>query len=200
MPPLVVPDTARVNLIWQMAGADHMVNVLHYNIGSSVGVGQATADDLAADVQAAYAASGLDAYQANEYVLDRVTVRDIRTANQPEFSASVADGGVSVEAPLPPGVALVVTLRTALSGRRYRGRTYLGGWAVNANGSMGQAIPGAITAAEAFMTDMMSHSVQASTWTLGVMSTVLNAINNVTSVAVRDNVWDSQRRRAVPGI
>lgn len=200
MPPLVVPDAVRVNLIWTMGGVDHMVNVLHYNVGGVIAIGQATADDLAADVLAAYNASNLSTYQANDFVLNRITVRDLRQANQPEFSADVNSGGVSAGDPLPLATSLVVTLRTNLAGRRYRGRTYLGGWSEDANGSLGQALPGAVTAAEAFMTDMMSHSVLTNTWNLGVLSTVLNEIRNVTSVACRDNIWDSQRRRAVPGI
>ena len=200
MPPLVIPDTVRVNLVWSLEGADYAVNVLHYIVPAGQVVGSATASDLASDIATAFTGGALDSWISNDVDLARLTVRDIRTANLPEFGAVVAAPGTSASDVLPLQTSLVATFRTALAGRSFRGRYYQGGWAENANGASGTADPTAASDLETFLTNIANPTVQGNLWALAVMSPTLGESNPVTAIDVRDAVWDTQRRRAVPGI
>lgn len=200
MPPLVIPDTVRVNMVWSLSGAEYAVNVLHYIVPAGQVVNSAAAADLAADIGGAFTGGALDAWIADEIALTRVSVRDIRVANQPEYSAPINAPGLSAQDPLPLQTSLVATLRTALAGRRYRGRYYQTGFSEAANGATGRADNTIVADLEAFLTNISNPTVTGNLWALGVMSTVLGETNAVTAIEVRDTVWDTQRRRAYPGI
>lgn len=200
MPPLVMPQTVRVRHIYQVGGLDYAVNVMHYVVPASQVVTGATATDYAADVNGAINLSSIDAEWSDQVTLDRVTVRDLRTANLPEFAAQVNRDGLDIEPPIPPMSSLVVTLRTAKAGRSFRGRVYLPGWSEGTNVLTGVASTAAQQASLAFIQDLMSVVVEGNTWSLGVASITLGEINAVTSAEVRDAVWDTQRRRSIPGI
>lgn len=200
MPALVIPDTVRVNLIWSLSGAEYAVNVLHYIVPSGQVVGGATATDLAADIGGAFVASALDSWIATVVRLARLTVRDLRTANQPEYSAVIDEPGLDSTVPLPLQTSLVATFRTALAGRSYRGRYYQCGFAEQANVLPGVADSTTVTDLETFLTNISSPTVQTNLWALGVMSPTLGETNAVTAIEVRDTVWDTQRRRSYPGI
>lgn len=202
MPPLVVDDTVRCSIIWALSGTEYAVNVLHYFVGGSVGIGQATADAFAAQVGADMVASNLDDNVASTVTMARCTVRDLRMANQPEFSATDPQPGLEGAHILPLANSIVVTLRTALAGRRYRGRVYLPGFSENQNTAAGVIDPAAITAAEAFIQALTIITIEGNEWQLGVMTQATDPpeINPVISSGVRDNIWDIQRRRNYPGI
>lgn len=200
MPPLVIPATVRVNLIWSLSDVEYAVNVLHYIVPGGQVVSNATATDLATDIGGAFVASALDSWLADVVDLERLTVRDLRTANQPEYSATIDAPGLSSTHVLPLQTALVATFRTALAGRSYRGRYYQPGWAETANGAAGSADVTAASDLETFLTNISSPTVQGNLWTLAVMSPTLGASNAVTAIDVRDTTWDTQRRRAVAGI
>lgn len=61
--------------------------------------------------------------------LNKIILRDMTTANSAtlDYIVNPAVVGAGVDAPLPANVAQVVTLRTGLSGRSYRGRVYMAG-------------------------------------------------------------------------
>lgn len=200
MPPLVIPNTVRANLVWSLTGAEYAVNVIHYVVPSGQIVSGATATDLAADIGNAFGAGALDSWISDEVVLSRVSVRDLRSANQPEYSAVLNAGGLSATAPLPLQTSLVATFRTALAGRSYRGRFYMPGWSEGANVSAGVCDIAAAADLETFLTAIANPTVQGNLWALGVMSPTLGVTNLVTSIEVRDVVWDTQRRRSYPGI
>lgn len=200
MPPLVIPSTVRVNLVWSLSGSEYAVNVIHYIVPSAQVVTTATATDVATDIGNAFGASDLDTYIDTSVALTRVSVRDLRTANQPEYNAALTAGGLATGDILPLGVSLCATLRTALAGRSYRGRYYQAGFAEDANSSTGTAASGVAGALEQFLTNIANPTVQGNLWQLGVMSPTLGETNAVTAIECRDLVWDTQRRRAYPGI
>lgn len=200
MPPLVIPDTVRVNLVWSLTTVEYAVNVIHYTVPPGQIVSSATATDLAADIGNAFGAGSLDTYISDQVALTRVSVRDIRTANQPEFQAALNAGGLSASEILPLQTAMCATLRTALAGRSFRGRYYQTGFTIAANTATGSIETLAAGALEEFLTNISSPTVQTNLWTLGVMSPTLGETNPVTAIEVRDVVWDTQRRRAYPGI
>lgn len=200
MPPVVVPLTVRAGLIWSIGGQEYAANVLHYIVppGESIDSGEAAA--FSANVLAAYTGSGVGADISNDVVLSRVTLRDIREAALPEYSATCTATGSDATDPLPLMTSLVVTLRTAKAGRRYRGRVYLPGWSEAANDATGRPIQSVADAAEAFITDLGTVVQGAGNWNLAVCSLANNASLAVTTVEVRDLIWDTQRRRNYPGI
>lgn len=212
---VTITDGVLVRLIWQLGGADFAINTLHYSAPPLHVVNQLSTNALATAVdQAAIAAPGLPVHWPTNVSLARVTQRDRRSANQPEFAAVVGRVGTAVGDPLPPATALCITLRTALAGRGFRGRVYLPGWAEAASDALGQATVAAQTAAVAFITDLQSVTVSGNTLSLAVARQIRKnptpppaqipiepgELNQVTVVLSRDLRWETQRRRATPGV
>ncbi len=200
MPSLVVPNTVEVKWIWQFNTVDYAINVLHYILPTIFAVNQAAANAYAADVGGNFTSMGWAGDVADDVKFQRITLRDLRTANQPEISANVNVSGTSSTDPLPLATSACITLRTALAGRSFRGRVYLPGAAESANASTGTIGVTAGAHAAAFVTEMIEVGITSGAWTLGVCSRKLQTILAVNSATLRDNVWDVQRRRNVPGI
>ncbi len=206
--PLVVPNGVQVRLRWSYNGK------LAYNVlGGSVGGGyvnsQAHADALGTAVIGRFTSSGMKALCASTTEMLGVGIRDVRTANQVEYQ-SVAAGVIGTGAgdPLPNELAAVVTLRTALAGKHFRGRAYFSGANEAQNDAAGHIDAGFNTAIVSFLTgveaDMATEGI-----TLAVLSrpnylnlvppldveSYAGGVNAVTSIVARDVLWDSQRRR-----
>jgi hypothetical protein len=133
----------------------------------------------------------------------------VRVANQAEF---VGTGGLLAGTgggdPLPAQLAAVVTLRTALAGKSFRGRVYISGANEAENDAAGHIVAAFNTAIALFITgvqtDMATEGI-----TLAVLSrprfanlpppldveTYAGAITPVTAILTRDTEWDDQRRR-----
>ena len=109
-------DTCRLSIIWKLDGADHAVNVLHFDSNGHV-IDQADADAVAAAVDAAFISSNFEDTVANNYSLDRIVLRDLNVDNQPEFSAIIDSPGLVAADVLPLSTSLCITLRTPLAGR-----------------------------------------------------------------------------------
>lgn len=202
MPSLVVPNTVQVELIWQISNVDSAVNVLHYIVPSGFVVDSDSVAGLSGSVAAAFGA-GTPSYRANcaaAWKLSRVTLRDVRVANQAKLESPVNLAGTGSSDLLPAQVAACVTLRTALAGPSYRGRTYLSGWAEGTSDVVGRMNAGVVNSCLNFMGAMNSHNVTSSLMVLGVLSRKNLSIQPVTSRLVRDLIWDTQRRRAYEGI
>jgi hypothetical protein len=208
MPSVVVPQAAFLRLIWGVSGVAYAVNVIGVRNASAVAITQALTNTIGAAVKTSFATSGLNAQLATIVTLMNVGLRDIATANKPEFlDAGAAVAGTMAGDMLPPQTALCVTLRTALAGRSFRGRVYLPGWAEGANAATGVASAAASTAAAAFMVGV-GTALATSGLDGGVVSRPAplavppraGFVTSVSAYVVRDLVWDTQRRRAHPGI
>jgi hypothetical protein len=199
----VIDNTAQVRIVWANGGTPFAVNVLH-----------GIKDDPLSAVDAARAQTLADALQARlaavsttsksnlrtSITLGQVGIRDLNSPNNAEFIATpgTAFGFSGSTELLPLNVAACVTLRTAKAGQRYRGRVYLSGWTEGASVA-GLMSDGAKTAS----TDIVS-AMNAALDDAGLSMSVASRINGtsqaVTSIVARDNVWDTQRRRIIPGI
>lgn len=211
---LVITDAVLIRLIWQVAGVDFAVNTLHYRAPPLHVVNQLSTNAVGTAVDQAAIAAALPAQWPTNVTLSRVTQRDRRAQNQPEYVGNVGRVGTAVGDLLPPQTALCITTRTALAGRSYRGRVYLPGWAESTSDAVGQATAAAQTAAVAFVTDLMSMTISGNILNLAVArQSKTNAtpppptielepgeLNDVTAVLSRDLRWETQRRRATPGI
>lgn len=208
--PLVIPFTFQVRLIWALANGRQSTNVLHCIVADGLSASTTLAtlvfDQIKADALT-------DTYLENintAAALQRIDIRDIRTKSQSIFEAGgAAAPGTGGGNALPDEVALVVTLRTALAGPAHRGRVYLSGFDDSTLTAEGHATPGLTGAAQDWV-GRVGGILSANGMALGVGHRGHDAYTNakgntvdaelpgtdlVTSVIVRDNVFDSQRRR-----
>lgn len=194
MPSLVIPTAVQVRLHWTMNGVD-AYNVLGGAVAGGFAATQTIANNLGTAILGHFTTSGLAALCATTTSLISAGLRDVRTANQSEYvSAAAAVPGTGAGNPLPNEVAAVVTLRTALAGRRYRGRAYLGGFIVGENDATGRIVAGLNTAMVTFMTNVQTD-MAAQGITLAVLSRKYLLATPVASITARDTSWDTQRSR-----
>lgn len=96
-----------------------------------------------ADAVAAWgvSATGLKALMSQtQAYLQQVTVQDLSpTGLDSEIAIMDVQGGVTGVAAVTPGVSQVVTLRTGLQGRAFRGRSYIYGRTINDLNAAGNA-------------------------------------------------------------
>jgi hypothetical protein len=201
MPPLVIPSGVLIRYIWTAGGSPFAVNVLGATKAGGTAVNQALADTLGAAVKSTFTSSGLAALMPTSVALSQVGVRDISQPSMPEFvSAGAAVAGTATGGKmLPPQIALCVTLRTNKAGRSFRGRQYIPGWHDTALSATGGATAAATAAAKAFY-DGVAAPMAGAGLTIAVLSRKLFSAESVGSFQVRDAVWDTIRKRAVPGI
>lgn len=201
MPALIIPNTVMVRLLWQTA-THRPVNVLGALKTGTVTVNQALTNTVGTAIKSAFTSSGHAAVVGTGVSLLNVGLRDLSQANLAEFvDSGAAVPGTATGDLLPPQLALVSTLRTALAGKSYRGRVYLMGYTETSSDANGQASVAARTAATTFL-NAINTALQASAMQLAVMSRPNAATGKVgfstavTTVQMRDAIFDTQRRRA----
>lgn len=223
-PPLVVPGAGLMRLIWLLNGTTQAMNVLGLGSGSGT-YDQSSANALDTAIKASFSAT-IAASMHPTTTLQAVGIRSIGAPNQAEFVGSgAAVPATGTGDRLPPSVSFVVTLRTALAGSRNRGRCFLPGFTEAVNDPDGSAATTVATNAVAFVQAIrdalsargmqlavISRPAYATTRT--ITSTVPGgegetetkttaarpgAFNPVIALQARNDVWDSQRRRAAPG-
>lgn len=206
MPQLVVPGAGQLRLIWSLSGQLYALNVMGVVNASNVAITQALTNTIGTAIKSAFTSSGQVGAIHNTVALANIGLRDIRTANTAEFiDSGAAVVGTGTGDLLPLQVANCVTLRTAFAGRSFRGRCYLPGYGEPNNGAAGTILSAATGVS--FITAIKAALVTSSL-DLGVLSRPAPSalppragfITPVTSIVSRDAVWDTQRRRAVPGI
>jgi hypothetical protein len=124
--------------------------------------------------------------------LDDVTYTPLDGTSTSTIQGFGVAGAEAAEA-LPSEVALCMTLRTAIRGRSYRGRVFLGGFTevLNTAGGivLGADLAGIILQFEGFRADVLTIN-----WEMVVASYKLGVANTVTSITA-NNKWDVQRGR-----
>lgn len=206
MPSLVVPNAGVLRTLWAQGGVLTAINVYGVVNSGNVSITQALTNTIGTAIKSSFASTTYNAALGTAVSLANIGLRDIRSANQPEFlDSGAAVNGTAAGDLLPPQTALCITLRTASAGRRFRGRTYLWGFTEAVNSAAGAAV--GVTVAVNFVSAIKS-ALQASGLDLGVLSrpnpnaNPLNPgfVTPVTTIVTRDLVWDTQRRRAQPGV
>lgn len=207
--PIVIPNCVEVRLMWEVAG-QNFSNVLHCQNPSGAAASDANAQAAFSGISTAFTSSGWGTFVHPSCTLFKVGLRSLHTANQVEhLSTGAAVPGSAAGAGAPLNCALVVTLRTNLTGPANRGRVYLGGLADSAMANMFNTIGPANTAAAAFISGTMTV-LSGLAMPLGVAQKALNAgtrhdgtalparsanIVPVTLAEVHNARVDSQRRR-----
>lgn len=210
--PVVVPNAVRVILKFFLTNQKQGVVVLGGSVGGSFNPTTAICDAILSGLTTGATWTALAAHIAPTVGLSQVLLQDLRAPNIPQITGTLtAHNGTSTGTALPDEVALVVSLRTGKSGPSGRGRSYIPGWATTALGTQGTAAAAAITAlgnwAQTWSGVLVGQGITHSlilparaqyTGSTGTVHPARPASTiNVTSVVVRNNTWDSQRRRGL---
>ena len=210
--PVIIPSCAQITLNWTLDSGRIGHCVLYGRYSGSYAGTQTQANALMAALTTGGAFSALAAFWSTTQGLSTVSLRDVNTQDNPIVSSNAGVGvGSSASPSLPNEVALVSTLRTAKAGRSGRGRMYVPCWATNALGAGNVAAAAAVTALNNWTATFTSAlSGQGYVWVLGLPHRIAYTGTTgtqhpdrpatsvpVTSSVVRDNHWDSQRRRGL---
>lgn len=210
--PIVIPNAIEVDLLWNLASGKQVKNVLHGQVAGGFNATAAIAQAIYAAIIASASWTAYKPFINSNCSFAGVQLRDLRTANMPFVSSTGAvTPGTGAASALPPGVALVISERTAQAGRGFRGRIYLPGLdSVALTAATGAASAAANTAAVNFVTAVQT-ALTASAITLSISNPARQAyvgknlraiparaagIINVTSLVARLTALTSQRRRS----
>lgn len=146
--------------------------------------------------------ASVQAAQHNSYVLNTIVAKDLTVANGHEVTTILTTdntGGAGDEA-AAANAALVMSWRTANTGRSFRGRTYVGGLP-NAVLSDAQHMGTGEAAAWATRAADLIDALETAGYVLAVLSRVAAGVQRVAGLltqiisVVVDTKLDSQRRR-----
>lgn len=210
--PLIAPSTVQVNLVWNLPNGRLGINAQHAIYGSGFTPTTAIANALLTSLTTGAAWTAFAGHIATSAALTRIDMRDINTAgNAIVSSTSTGALGTGALPALAAHTALVATLRTAKSGRNARGRAYLPGFASGAMGSNGQGVPAltadvngwlatwsTVFAGQGLTLCIPQPARQAyvgATGTQHPARPVGTPSIPVTSVSLRNLIFDTQRRR-----
>lgn len=210
--PIVIPNCSQVVLNWTLAGGKTAHNVLY---AASPGVPNPTvalADGLFTSIFGSATFTTLLGGLSSATSAASITVRSVHTAQAPMVqSTATARPGVGSATAMPNETAVVITLRTAKTGQSNRGRMYIPGWS-EGTGTAANVLGGTqVTALQAWANTLIAaFTSNALTWVIGqpARSAYVGTSGTshpariatstpITSAVVRNNTWDSQRRRGL---
>ena len=210
--PKIIPNAADITITWGLDGGKQGHNVLvgRYSGGFAGTVAQANSIMSGLTTGAQWTA--LATHNAPIAGIIKVSIRDLNSAGQPLIESNLAGAaGTSSGTPLPNEVAACVTLRTAFTGPANRGRLYVPGFATTALGTGNVMAPATVTAVNNWASIIAGVlNAQGYLWSVGHVARasytgstgtvhparVAGTVPIVTA-NMRDNHWDSQRRRGL---
>jgi len=198
------PDIASI-AIHATNNGKQIANILHAKFSGTYALSdiQALAVNVATVCTAEY-----PALMSDNLILDDVTVTGLTLVNDFQDVESLgAAPGTASGSPLPANNSLVATLRSALTGRSARGRIY-----TFPTGTGNVASTGGDLYTNAYATNVgilwadMRTAINQDGWTQVILSRFTGGVERlagvgftVTTVEVRNDVADSQRRRLPKG-
>lgn len=176
-----------------------IVNRLNVDVGHTV----VDADlPLVAAVIDGWITSDLAPQQVNDVKYESITVKDIEHANGAQILyVPTSTQGAVTDPPLPNSTAMVASLRTALTGKNYRGRFYFGGMHQNQMTDSVHVSSGVAAGYGAAIADLLTL-LDAASYKLVVVSRYLNTARRIVAIAtevvtvVTNTILDVQRRRS----
>jgi hypothetical protein len=212
--PIVVPSCTQVILRWALTDGKIGHCVLYGRFTGTFGLTQASANTLHNTLTTGGPWSALAPFIAPTASLAGVSFRNVDVPNQALIDSNTAAvPGTSTGTALPDENAVAVTLRTALTGPSFRGRYYVPGWATNAVGAGNVVAAAAVTALGNWSVNTVGPAISQAglVWVLGLQERAAYTSPltgrvfphraatsvNITSSVVKDNHWDSQRKRGL---
>jgi hypothetical protein len=211
--PVVVPNAVKVMPLWQLGDGKIARNVLGGIVGSFTSASSTVAEAIRAAIVANSQFAPLLSHIAPTASFIGIDLQDIRQADLPTFrSTGAAVPGTGTGTEMPNEVALVLTLRTAKTGPANRGRLYQPGWDSASLGAGNVAAPAAVLALQNYANALIAgFTAGGLSW--GLIQPHRAAYTSpstgrehpervaniapVTTTLVKDNHWDSQRRRGL---
>ena len=210
--PEVIPGVARIYLRWVLGDGKQGLNVLHGRYTGTYIGSPTQANAILTGLTTGAQWTALALHLAPTIALNAVWIQDVNTGGQPIISSSTpGQNGTSTGTELPDETAVVITLRTGGIGRENRGRMFVPGWATTALGAGNTVAAPAVTALQNWA-GIISGVLSAQGYQWGVGHRARAAYTGITgtehparlaglvpiqTVVVRDNHWDSQRRRGL---
>lgn len=196
MPLPVISDVIRTSWEGTLSNGHKFANVVHYRKSGALTFAGAIAllDPIIVDHLSTNNGTGTG---WNGHAPASAQFTQIRYTPLDGSSATTVIGhiipGVAASEPLPASVAAVVTLRTALRGRSFRGRVYQAPFTEAANTATGTILASSVTGV---LQQWVAHlsALVGTGLSLVVASYHLALATDVASVSV-DTRWDTQRRR-----
>lgn len=210
--PVIVPNAIQTVLKWSLPGGRTANNVLY---GVAPGVPNPTvamADALFTALGSGAQWTAFAAEIATTVSFTAVTLRSVHVRDQPVLSSTgAAKAGTNASQALPNENAVCVTERTAKTGQQNRGRLFLVGFNAGTVAAGNIIAAPTVTAVQnwvntfiaAFSAQGLTLSIgqparAAYTGSTGTQHAARSATSTpITSMSVRDNKWDSQRRRGL---
>jgi len=211
--PKIVPNAAIIGFAWNLEDGKIGRNILYGRYtGTFAGTpAQCTAIMQAVTTGASWTA--LAAFLPTTTTFAQVFMRDMNTPDNPFiYGTAAAVPGTSASPALPNETAAVITLTTSKAGPQNRGRMYVPGFATNALGAGNVIAASAVTALTNWSNLIPgAFTAQGYTWVLGqphrigytspatgrVFPERLATSIPIAGHTVRDNHWDTQRRRGL---
>lgn len=190
MPTPIIADVSKVTVSGTLFG--QLVENVWY-VGSTGAPDPATMSAIAGTFQSNY--TGILSVLSQDLSIGEINVRYMGDVGGPEFTLAItpAQTGAEPVGAEPGNVALCVSLRSALSGRRFRGRKYFSGLptgSVVANTVDAPLANAIVIAVNQLVTDLTAGGTP-----LQVVSLVGLTSVPVTTAIVTDLFADSMRRR-----
>jgi hypothetical protein len=207
-----IPQCVEVALYWTLEDGKVGHNILHARYAGSFPGTVAMANALLTGLTTGTAWTNMAGFLSTTTFLGNLTLRDLNTPNNPLIGSSVGGAtGTSASAALPNETAIVITLRTGKVGRAFRGRIYVPGFATNALGTGNVIAAATLTDINAWANTIPTvftsqgltfaigqHSRLAYTSPIGTPHPKRDPTTvDITSQSVKDNHWDTIRRRGL---
>ena len=207
-----MPSCAQVVLNWVQDDGKSAHNVMYGRYTGAFAGTVAQANAITSALASGAQWSAMAAFMATTTGLTTVSLRDVNTPNNPVITATSGGSlGTSASPAMPNEVAIVGTLRTAKTGPQNRGRLYIPGFATNALGAGNVISAAVVTAVQNWLNTISAAlSAQGYTWVIGQPHRIaytgitgtqhperLATSTPITSAIVRDNHWDTNRRRGL---
>lgn len=211
--PVVIPNGARIALRWGLGDGKVAFNVLYARYTGAFHGSQTEANAMLTGLTTGAQWTAMAAFLANTAGLTAVWITDVNSINNaPIPSNSAGANGSSASPELPDEIAICVTLRSAFVGPQNRGRLYLPGFATNSLAT-GNVVAAATVTAVQNWASIIAGVLSAQGYVLSIGHPARQAYTSpitgrqfparpaglvpVLTTQVRDNHWDSQRRRGL---
>jgi hypothetical protein len=198
VPFVPAPNAVQVSMIFDYFG-QQVVNVFNVQVPVAV---TGTIRGIIAGIFATWWSNNQKPLHVADMKLVRVKVTSLDAANSPSLELNITppEAGTSGSTDSVSGSAVVITHRTALRGRNYRGRTYLAGWPEGQRTNNVQMVLSYLTSCITSFGALVS-AITTAGYSLVVLSKMVNkayrgtALTTAVTGFTADTFIDSQRRR-----
>lgn len=208
----VITDCVRTSIEGTMPNGRHWANVMHFGKPPATSYASAISQ-LDAAIPPLWTTNlgggnKLTQFLSTAWKIDRIRYTPLDGSTATTVIGHTIPGIQAANDPLPASVALVFTAYTAKRGRRHRGRTYLCGWAEDANNPAGALLSTYQVLLQSQLTGWFNTFTPTTIFPViasygysvlknGTISTWPPDKEPVTSF-VLNGIWDTQRRRNRP--